>query len=236
MTKTFQSFVLIALLGTPAAAADLPVVPQTGCPSESEVKAELERILPGTGAAIAVTDLGAGVRLSVNGAERTFANPSRDCGERARTAALAAAMILSPPSLPAVVAVAPPAQPLPVAAPAASTAHPIDAYSRKGRSEVIAGGILLGASLLLGGVGAGLFGDGVNRGIDHLFEKGYDNSANATEVGAGFTLAVLGGGAAISGIVLTAVGAYRRRHPRPTRWTVTPSVGSSVGLGFSMNF
>jgi hypothetical protein len=143
-------------------------------------------------------------------------------------------MILAPPPLPTVAAVAPPAPPLAKEAPAASLAHPTDGYYRKGRSEAIAGGILMGSSVLLGGIGAGLFIDGVNRGLDHLFEKGYDNSANAREADAGLSLAILSGGAAITGIVLTAVGAYRMRHPRPSRWSVALSPGSSIGLGFAM--
>lgn len=236
MRRTVQSCVFLALLASRAASADPPSPPPIGCPTESAVRAELERILPGYSAAITVTDLESGVRLTVNGAERTFADPSRDCGERARAAALAAAMIIAPPDLPAVAAVIPPALPLETATPAASTPHLIDPLYSKGRSEVIAGGILFGASLLLGGVGVGLFGDGVSRSLDHLFEKGYDNSANAMEFSAGLTLAIVGGGAFVSGLVLTGVGAHRMRHPRSRRGSVALSLGSPLGPGSATKY
>jgi hypothetical protein len=76
----------------------------SSCPTDERVRAELARLLPqlppeAGEPRIEVADLGDRFRLTLNGANRLFADAARDCGARARTAGVALAVALSPPTV-----------------------------------------------------------------------------------------------------------------------------------------
>jgi hypothetical protein len=114
---------LILILGLVAAAPPGPTVDVTGtCPSADAVAVALGSALgtepkPGeTNAngknAPKVTDLGDRFSVSALGQAREYADPARDCDERARAAAVFIALALNPPIVPA--PPLPPAPPVPV--------------------------------------------------------------------------------------------------------------------------
>lgn len=96
---------LLCVGSTTAFAAELPlsVVPADGCPTKAQVLAELARLLPSPppsayGADIVVVDRGDRFDVDLAGSQRSFAEPTRDCADRARTAAVAIAVTLAPPA------------------------------------------------------------------------------------------------------------------------------------------
>ncbi len=106
--------------GTDAHARGDPAVTVSGaCPEPAALDRVLATLLPAsTGprpdAPITVSDLGDTYRVSVGGRAKTYADPSRDCTERARVAAAFIALALSPDAPPAPAATPPaPAPPAP---------------------------------------------------------------------------------------------------------------------------
>jgi hypothetical protein len=94
------------LLGLLAAASSPPAVAVTGaCPGADAVTAALTSALgneAGRQLAVApkVTDDGDGFSVTALGQTRRYADPARDCDERARAAAVFIALALNPPVLP----------------------------------------------------------------------------------------------------------------------------------------
>jgi hypothetical protein len=110
------------LLGLIAAVGPAPPVVVTGdCPSAEAVTAALGSALgseaPRAGDPPRVTDHGDRFSVAALGQTREYADPARDCDERARAAAVFIALALNPP-------IAPAAAPPVVAAPAAAPAPP----------------------------------------------------------------------------------------------------------------
>ncbi len=101
------------------------IATQGVCPSAERVAMELRTILPAldvttTSAATAdvvLAESEAGVSVTVLGAQRDFADPARQCEDRAKQAAVFIALTLDPLRLPAIIPVpaAPAVSPLPVA-------------------------------------------------------------------------------------------------------------------------
>src|SRR5438270_7433912 len=86
------------------------------CPSAASVARALARLHPtlGTdgGVSVDVVDRGATYEVRADGRVRTLADPARRCSERATAAALAATLLLDPPSAPSPEIVDEPAGPL----------------------------------------------------------------------------------------------------------------------------
>jgi hypothetical protein len=248
MTKRIVLFA--ALMGARSAVAQeltLAVDPQDGCPTASAVREELALLLPtlpldaGNAAAL-LSDLGDRFRLTLHGADRIFVDPARDCQKRARTAAVALAVELAPPT----VTYAPMPQEIPPL-PADATIQPTppiaivfeganggDENYQKGRSEVIAGAVLMGASVALGAIFGGLTYSAMTDSIDHRFDRNYDHTSDDRQVQAGLTLGVIGFASFVSGIVLTAVGArqmkHARAHSKRMSWATTLGTPSGTTL------
>ena len=162
--KTLLGLALLLVCAATARAERVPVVvlPAGGCPDQAAVDAELERLLPlpppsAHATALVVADLGDRFAVAAFGAQRIFVDPGRDCGERARTAAVAIAVTLAPPTVafgePAAVDEALPA-PLPVAAPAQGITRAAPHRSSFRHGLVVA----VGASCLDVTVSNGCFG------------------------------------------------------------------------------
>jgi hypothetical protein len=106
---------LILMLGLAAAARPSLTVDVTGkCPSAEAVAVALGSALGSdtngaAGGAPKVTDLGDRFSVSAFGQARAYADPGRDCDERARAAAVFIALALNPPIVP--MPPAPPPQP-----------------------------------------------------------------------------------------------------------------------------
>ncbi len=102
------------------------------CPSAEAVASALAPLLPETriaeaGPVVTIRDLGDAFRIAVGPQQRTVSDATRECHERAVTAAVYIALVLDPPALPAVAAAIEPAAPLDatavtVAAPASPAA------------------------------------------------------------------------------------------------------------------
>jgi hypothetical protein len=72
------------------------------CPRQGDIVAALGQVVATDGAdaavsEIAVRDLGASWHIEVRGRASTYAEPARNCAERARVAAVFAALVLAPP-------------------------------------------------------------------------------------------------------------------------------------------
>jgi len=101
------------------------------CPTDEAVRAELAGLLPqlppeAGKPSIAVADLGDHFQLTLNGADRVFADGRRDCAARARMAGVALAVALSPPTF----TFSTPARPI---APPVAVVPPIPERARRRR-------------------------------------------------------------------------------------------------------
>jgi hypothetical protein len=93
------------------------VVPVDGCPSQAAVDAELQRLLPmpppeAFAVDLLVGDHGDSFEVTICGAQRFFVDQARDCGERARVAAVTIAVTVAPPVVVFAGASAPPLPPV----------------------------------------------------------------------------------------------------------------------------
>lgn len=115
------------MASTAGAEPRLPTVALVGtatCPSREDVAAALRAILPGlvlasdpadANVTVELTELRGGHRVSAGDAQRTFSDPDARCAERARKAAVFAALVLDPPSVAGAPPNPPPVPPRPVA-------------------------------------------------------------------------------------------------------------------------
>jgi hypothetical protein len=107
------SLALAAALGAPRTAegaATLPVQSVGTCPNADQVSAALDYLLKESGNAtgtdavppaptLVVVDLGSRYQVSLAGQTRAYEDPARDCAERARVAAVFAAVTMEPPEV-----------------------------------------------------------------------------------------------------------------------------------------
>jgi hypothetical protein len=122
------------------AAAPVQVHSDGDCPSAAQVSAALDYLFRDAPAAagvgsggplpeLAVVDLGAGYRVSFEGQAREYADAARGCEERARVAAVFAAVVLEPPEVAE-------------RARAVAPVTPVPARTAPGGFELRAGGVL----------------------------------------------------------------------------------------------
>jgi hypothetical protein len=92
------------------AASSLSVQSEGTCPNAEQVSAALDYLLKGVGDTVGsvpsdaamtlvLVDLGARYQVSLDGQTREYADPARDCEERARIAAVFAAITMEPPEV-----------------------------------------------------------------------------------------------------------------------------------------
>jgi hypothetical protein len=120
----------VLVVGLIAAASSAAPVTVTGdCPGADAVTVALRSALggdakPGTADVAKVSDLGNRFSVAAAGQVREFADPGRDCEERARAAAVFIALALNPPLLPT-----PPPPPAPAVVTAPPAAAPPESTS-----------------------------------------------------------------------------------------------------------
>jgi len=133
--------------GTSAPSSGVPNAPAAqvvgSCPTQAAVMATLSPVLAAESLRTVaelprVIDLGDRYVVTAAGQSGLYADPARDCGERARVAAVFIALALNPPALPATPKVAPPA----VVPPSVERPVPIEPPSPPARAwrEVSAAG------------------------------------------------------------------------------------------------